>query len=987
LLLVCLAGSADASRKIGDLRTESLTIGNGTVVLPFNEPAGEGATFSMLHFENSLEGLDAFTVQYEDANGANVVDEFRASSGSDFWTRPIRGDSPITLGYTDDGDGLGSVRLDKWGIGLGIQNGGADVEDGGNGNGDLFLLSTPFENPTVFASYGLHGGGTPSWQNVAALNDINDPGSILREAANATGMMVFVDEAENKINTCSASLIDRDLILTCAHCLSYCGSSATEVPSGSFTPDFFTDVSDNRVDHPDLYNPQFYRMTGLVKCGWLGSEGLDYAVVQIDAGPDGVKDRTGAPIAPVKMKPLDVDGGLPRGGERVYVIHHPRAATKKISGISGSGGLVSSVSPDEFHTHNDVDHGSSGAPVFDAQGSLLGIATWASGGGVATSTAAIQRDLDEDLPSGKLDVMIAFDRSGSMNLPSGLGTSKLTEAQEAVSLFLDLVDTSRDHQVGLVSFSTSANSPAPSPNVSLAPATQAAKTTLIGPDRRSGIVWSLSANGMTSIGDGLRVSQNELDASTNTDASPALLLLTDGLHNTPPSIESINLDDTRLNVIGFGEEWSLDGPRLTRLSREHRGLYTRAGDGLALKKYFALAFGEIFETGATDDPYFTFAEDSKTPDAPFSFDIENETELTVVMGWEIPSDRKRFVIETPSGNVISPSFPTTPGITTSFTDTWGYIKVPLPFNGEREGEWKVHAERGFAEEFFSANEERFFLSTIVDGGPTLRPLRTDTPVYTGDVLNPLVVFRNEDGVLLDATARVEVIRPSAGVGNFLRESGLRGEAQLDGDRLDPRAATLVETKPSIPTITQTFPLFDDALHEDRGLERDGIFGNPLEGLTRHEGSYTFRAVASYGDGQTRETSWSIHVDVGIDIDRERDVVVDLVGTLPDGRRQGAVVFTPRDIFENYLGPGRADAFVLHLAGPAGSELVGPVRDNGDGSYTQEVKWNPEAASFPTLVLGQEGRTPELILPEPTGLALGLLALLLAHLSVVRRQAR
>ena len=157
-------------------------------------------------------------------------------------------------------------------------------------------------------------------------------------------------------------------------------------------------------------------------------------------------------------------------------------------------------------------------------------------------------------------------------------------------------------------------------------------------------------------------------------------------------------------------------------------------------------------------------------------------------------------------------------------------------------------------------------------------------------------------------------------------------------------------KPAITYATQTFDLFDDGDHGDGAMEPDGIFGNPLVGLLKTEGSYTFQAVATYGDTctATREVFWAVHVDVGID-PGQTVVTVNLSGN------SGTVTITPKDVYGNNLGPGRGDGFTV--TGVPGTTVTGPVTDNGDGTYTVPVSWNPGSGTDPGVVVGQPGRPP------------------------------
>ena len=185
--------------------------------------------------------------------------------------------------------------------------------------------------------------------------------------------------------------------------------------------------------------------------------------------------------------------------------------------------------------------------------------------------------------------------------------------------------------------------------------------------------------------------------SSNT---PAILLLTDGLQNTPPMIAEVEgeLGNTRLCIIGFGTEGQLDGPLLTRVARDHRGIYTRAGEGLALKKFFVLCFGNIFQTGISLDPFFVFPAGSASM-APMPLNVCDEESITVVLSWQSSSESLILSLITPAGNTL---VRTTPGVFASSGDTWVYFRLQLPFNGEREGVWQFQVTRDAGEGEFPA---------------------------------------------------------------------------------------------------------------------------------------------------------------------------------------------------------------------------------------------------------------------------------------------
>ena len=135
--------------------------------------------------------------------------------------------------------------------------------------------------------------------------------------------------------------------------------------------------------------------------------------------------------------------------------------------------------------------------------------------------------------------------------------------------------------------------------------------------------------------------------------------------------------------------------------------------------------------------------------------------------------------------------PGTAGATASAGDTWACLRLKLPFNLERDGTWEVRvtpdsdwarrAGRGRA-----PAQERFFITTVIDGGQFLRPLPVGRP-YTGDTISQRSTRRL-------GRRRVAATRSDRGRHrrdeHLLARSGLGGR-DVDGGRLGPRT-TLVE---------------------------------------------------------------------------------------------------------------------------------------------------------------------------------------------------
>src|SRR4051812_12975000 len=124
---------------------------------------------------------------------------------------------------------------------------------------------------------------------------------------------------------------------------------------------------------------------------------------------------------------------------------------------------------------------------------------------------------------------------------------------------------------------------------------------------------------------------------------------------------------------------------LTTLATEHHGQYVLADTNLKLQKFFALAFGNIFEAGLLMDPEFVLDQSQATA-APVPFNVCEEETNTVVVGWDVRDAGLQIQLTTPFGVTVDSS---SPGVQSSASRTWTFLRVPLPHAGERDGAWKV----------------------------------------------------------------------------------------------------------------------------------------------------------------------------------------------------------------------------------------------------------------------------------------------------------
>lgn len=915
--------------------------GPGTTL--FNPPAAPGGTkLLILHFQN-LQFLPGDKLEVK---LGYATDTFTAADGPSFWTRPINVYAflaGVEVTYVAAGAKTGSVELDRYG--RGERHAGEDKHPSFS-NCDPFYETPAYVEPTYDPWW--YCDDPPNWENVAK---VADPLDVRARVARSVGMIVSVEKSLDgsviQVSTCSVTLVDTDKVLTAGHC-----HSPAEALTSSVVFDYQTLADGKR---PSGYNPRFYKVKAVIGHNYEGSSTLDFSLLQLAEAPVGIPS-------------IQMRHDFPGVGEQVFGVHHPNGAVKKLSlpqdqgfaTVTGSGPDAINV-PKPFH----VSGGSSGSGLFDAAGRIVGVLSLGApctGSALAYSpTPNILKALEPSPPPPVTrDVIVVFDRSGSMSLDDGTGRKKIDAAHDALSLFVQLIRASTGNRLGLVSFSTSTSAPA---DFNLAAVTPANKTKLIGPAPFStGIVGGLAPGGDTSIGSGLDAARAQFPMPGSNPR--AILLMTDGLQNTKPWVKDVTdaLDGITVHAIGFGGASSLDGDLLTTLADSHGGVYTLAGGALALEKFFSSAFGNIFENGVIFDPELVLAADHDGD--PIKFSVCGEDAITAVTGWSDEHTGLFLELTTPSGQTVTSA---TSGVESAAGRTWAFLRVKLPVGGERDGTWRVRVVRPRGGGEFPPPKPalRYFVNVIPTGGPRLLHRTDKGRYYTGDPINPIVLVRHGDGGWpANMEVRLTVAQPDTGVGNVLSQAPAGGPGStVDGDTVPSRYARLMAIEqaqgaPIVRYVETDYELSDDTAAIEGSFESGGKVGVVIEDLLRQEGNYTFHARATYGDGcvGTREAVWTLHVDVGIDGGRTT-VTSTPLGTVPEASCVRMRI-TPRDRYGNLLGPGRSDGFEV-APGP-GVTLRGSVVDAGGGVYEIDVCGDPGEIDPPTVVLTQPERPPVVV---------------------------
>lgn len=649
------------------------------------------------------------------------TDTFARSDGNNFWTRPISSADAMGLNVSVDVGAGESIQLLEYGYGV----------------LDLFMIAgDPSSGIADFLADGV-AGAAPAWAPITDLQP-NDP---RRQRAESVGLMVFIriaSDGAREIGTCTASVFKDNWIITCAHCAdTLIGSHPAypqneedyrflEIESGSFTLDYNplpagTNLAANMADRPKFYKLFEPERTGFRYSATVRNpelEGVDYIVIQVRQSDLDVLPFPSALSSPQNIPPTVLSPG---DGAQLYIIHHPRGRTKRISYLDNTGDFSKQAAPADylapvgnFHNRNivticDLDSGSSGAPILlRGSNEIVGIARDVSINGNAANNylhnwgpriRTIMRDLVENLDDPNpisfdqyIQGAILVDSSGSMGLTdTGSGNTKMYDTKQALEKFLKLLRYTNaapnQHNIAVIEYDTVNNQlRAMSPFFF---ATESARDTYV-----NNLVNALQIGGATAIGDALIAGAAQVNTALPANFVPSILLMTDGIQNwgtsldgARPSLDAIT--NLRLHAIGFGENDALNSNDLRALAEDYRGDFLRDGDGLNIKKFFAIEYGQMLETGVSIDPARIFQAGSGLLQQ-IPFHVIDEDSLTACIAWDRPDSELLIDLITPTGSVLSSADAV---VHYEAGETWSFIRVELPVGGEKAGLWHAQIRR------------------------------------------------------------------------------------------------------------------------------------------------------------------------------------------------------------------------------------------------------------------------------------------------------
>lgn len=432
-------------------------------------------------------------------------------------------------------------------------------------------------------------------------------------------------------------------------------------------------------------------------------------------------------------------------------------------------------------------------------------------GGAITATEVDAIRYDEL----RSDRVLVIDRSGSM------AGDKLLAARDAARFHTeDLVQLDR---LGVVSFSDNATGDYPPVGLALLPDAQAAAVRLGAQTAIEG----LAAGGNTSIGDGLSVAQDRLDA-VGSDNAWWIVLLSDGMENSPLFYDDVRdrlmTAGTQVHAIALGEgahedlmrriatdtcgaeqldvcyhhldETVLDRPAVA-LSNPLADLYTQVAEDIA-------GLDRLWEQQGAVAASTTITETIPVPesgvaDALFAFHWSGSAALGVVL-------------RDPGGAVLVPA----PPDVVRLSDTLGSRHLVWQIANLTPGNWTV---------------------SLVGAGAPVAYVATLSGRQTDGT--QLRVFFDQAPDLRRAGLPLHIV------------------ANLTDDLGGVADASLVAEVVSATALTDTIPLFDDGAHGD-GTAGDGTYGGVFTRV-KQPGSYDLRVVADGIDNDDRPFTRIAHL--------------------------------------------------------------------------------------------------------------------------------
>ena len=285
-------------------------------------------------------------------------------------------------------------------------------------------------------------------------------------------------------------------------------------------------------------------------------------------------------------------------------------------------------------------------------------------------------------------VSLVMDRSYSMTEDAGDAITKIQKLREAANAFISIMLP--NDGIGLVRFNQAAQ------RIMEIEELTTGRTTAITHITGS----ELNPDGSTSIGDGVVKGKQMLDDGQAAAATPydvtAMVVLTDGMWNTPPSLAMVSGSITaNTYAVGLGLPSNISVPALTTLCQGHNGYLLITGaistdQSMRLSKYFLQILAGITNAQIVSDPSGVLDYNAEHRIPFWICEADYGMDLIVLSPYPQVID---FQLESPDGSRITPA--SGPGganaqfVLSRYASYYRCALPVLPANerGTREGLW------------------------------------------------------------------------------------------------------------------------------------------------------------------------------------------------------------------------------------------------------------------------------------------------------------
>jgi hypothetical protein len=609
-----------------------------------------------------------------------------------------------------------------------------------------------------------------------------------------------------------------------------------------------------------------------------------------------------------------------------------------------------------------------------------------------------------------IEYMMVLDQSGSM-LDSNKWNSATNAANILANTLVALKDASFADQVGLVTFASNCSNDAPKSVIANSIATIPS-----GFPGKYVNATNPDPNNCTPIIDGINLAFGsnqgalQLVSDPNKPAERVVLLLTDGLHNSPrsevPPLPSHLIYDpcpsgawgpcpggtvsrVQANAVAVGSDADVDTVLINRIKARFAGqifppIYNISSDPEALKSFFINSLQDLFQVNLIP------ADGAGTNQ--FTLNTA-ERKLIVLLSWKTPASAASVTLQRqPLGGGTFTNVPCVTSQTEAVAVGYSICIVNSPQAGTYQA--LVGGVTPTADTQFNMVDPNLAATFAIDQ----KQHGTGQDIVLTARLNEAGVPVTNDASNHPVKVTVAIRRPGEAFGTFVsthritdcaqsepqlppidpRSTFARSVALASSTGVEPKAARFVKMDALLKACNKAglefiedpgTDLYDDGTHGDV-TANDGIY--TLRFLnTQYEGSYVFRFKATgtspshsnFGRIKTQAEYVRVNVDPGQTTFRSR--VYQQAGNIVT--REYFMI--PRDRFGGYLGPGFPEE--IHFNTTAGT-FISPIVDYNNGIYSQFLRYdsttdNPvvsgtaEGKPLPPLGAGA-GKRFELVLP-------------------------